>query len=234
MRALPRLMLLSAAISIFALSAAQAQDWADEDYTNKFFGTSLILTSPVQVVNPETGGWWTDSLPQSLLYDSAYMAGMINAWRMQNGSSPLLDPAMFSLAPGYEVPVEGGFEYNIDFPGVRPSEVEMILTTYGGSEALLAGTTASMRPLRMRYFSAYGDQGNNLELDLGVTQLSITPNSSMGSLRSQIEQTLREYYGPTVVFDLYYSQYSNRDGTGGSDISLTIEIPDPNAPPVMY
>jgi hypothetical protein len=213
---------------------ALAEEIADEDYVNHYFGTTLVFTSPGQYVDPAVA-WWGDSLPEMLRYDNGYLAGMINAWRMQNNITPLLEPTGYNIAAGYEMQVEGGYEYNIDFIGIRPSEVELVLQSFGGAEAVMPGTTISWRPLRQRSYSAYSSQpGESLVLDFGPSSVTISPSSNLGSIQKQIEQLLREYYGPTVVFDLYYSQYSNRDGTAGSDISVYVEIPDPNAPMMSY
>jgi hypothetical protein len=225
---------LVSALLMLAAVPAMAQDMADEDYVSKYFGSSLIIFSATQLADPAVG-WWGDKLPESLRYDNGYLAGMINARRIQNGVTPLLEPTGYNIAAGYEMTVDGGFEYNIDFIGIRPSEAELVLTSFGGASAILPGTSTSWRPLRTRNFSTYSyDSTQPLVLNLGVASLTVNPTSGLSSLRGQVEQVLRQHYGPTITFDLYYSQYSYRDGTSGADVSVYAEIPDPNAPAMDY
>ena len=81
----------------------------EEDYVNNYFGVSLWIKT-VEPLEYPSDGWWTDALPQELLYNNAYAAGVINAQRSANGITPLIGPDDYFISPTYDEQVPGGWQ----------------------------------------------------------------------------------------------------------------------------
>jgi hypothetical protein len=221
--------LLTAIFTIAALMTviahpAEAQEMSDADYVDKYFGCQAVFFSTTRLISD--GQYWSDTLPSGLVSDSRYIAGLINAQRMAKDSKPLLDPDSYPVTVGWENPVEGGYEYHIDFNGIRPSEAEVALATFGGPDELAPGATMSFRPLRVGYFykGNYDTPDGPLEFDFGADVFMIDQGTSVDQVWDSLGTFLQGVYGDNVVFDMYVN--SSRDRWGGNyyDVSITVEI----------
>lgn len=214
------------ALALAALLATPAlADMTDDQYVDDYFGTTALLFSPTQLADPNYG-WWGDKLPPQLVSDYGFVIGVVNTLRSGKGVTPLLDPALAQVIAGWEEQVEGGFNYNIDFIDMRPSEVAAVFTALGGIEKFVPGVKLSYRPLLTRsYYFSTMDLKTPLTLTIGQSELSFTPTSAVSEVQAKIAAAFREQYGQDVNFDLYFSQYIHIDGTSGADISIYAEMP---------
>lgn len=218
-------------LCLLALSAtAFAADLSDDDYVTKFFGTTALFTTPHQLANPETE-WWGDKMPQQLTGGAAYIAGLVNARRMDAGITPLLNPQDALVVLIGEDPVEGGFQYSIDFAGMRPSEVQLVVDNLGGTEKLIPGSKLTFRPLNRSSIFLSGKLGDTLKVVIGGEELELAPAMTTEAFHGKVAEVLKRKYGETVVFDLYRDFYINRDSSG-QDISIYIEVPTDLVPPL--
>jgi hypothetical protein len=199
---------------------------SDEDYTARYFGTRALLHTQEQIYNPEEMGWWTDRLPEQLTYDTAYLAGLVNAGRLASGDQHLLDPSEYVVMPGSENFLGSYYEYDISFLDIRPSEVEMIFESLGGLEQILPGATLEFAPLKMRDYYYYSqDPGNNVIIKVGSESLDVSIDMSAHEIHDELVRMFRATYDRELNIDLYYSQQisSYRQGV---DISITVTLLD--------
>jgi len=226
MRRIATCIVIAAAILLPALASALS----DEEYTSKFFGTTAVLKTAKQIVDPNTA-WWGEKMPQQL-NDSSYVLGVVNAHRTA-ANQPLLPVGDESVVMfGSETPVAGGFEYTVDFTGLVPSEVQLVLDTLGGLEKVVPTAALSFRPLNRRsfYVSATSPDGD-IVLPLDGEELHVSMGMSMSDLRDKLQSLLGKRYGPGLKLDIYFSRYSYSDGSSGADFSVYVEIPTDLVPP---
>lgn len=217
------------ALFLLLCSGTVFAELSDEDYTARYFGTKALLHSEEQIYNPDEMGWWTDKLPEQLTYDSAYLAGLVNAGRIARGDQQLLDPNEYVVMPGSENFMGSYYEYDISFLGMRPSEVELIFESLGGLEQILPGATLEFVPLKTRDYYFYSqDPGNNVIIKVGSESLDVSIDMSAHEIHDQLVRMFSAEYDNELNIDLYYSQQisSYRQGV---DISITVTLLDSDA-----
>src|SRR5438046_1393097 len=93
----------SAALAlVFILSTAQAALAAAsaDDYV---FGTSLVLVSPKQLMDPNNAnGWWADLLPTTYNYSVGTLVDAVNAARQARGEKEMVDVKSYPVNIGSE------------------------------------------------------------------------------------------------------------------------------------
>ncbi len=210
-----------------AAYAAVSEDipFADDEYVTNYFGVSLTIFMSQPLEYPAEG-WWTDALPQELMYDGSYAAGVINAQRSANGITPLVNATDYFISPTYDEEVDGGWQYTIEFIGLRPSEIQLLLTTLGGAQKYFPDATLTYMPLLRRGFSTWsdGDTGE-LTVDLNGEAFTVEFGESMASIRERAITLLEEIYGQQPLVDISMGQYSYADGSAGADLSIYVELP---------
>jgi len=222
-------MLIGLLIALAASAPVFAAELSDDDYVTKYFGATALFTTPHQLANPETE-WWGDKLPEQLTNGAAYVAGLVNARRMDSGYKPLLNPQDALVVLMGEDPVEGGFQYSIDFPGLRPSEIQLVVDNMGGVEKLVPGAKLTFRPLNRSSIFLNGKLDETLRVVIAGEELDLPPAMTMEDFHAKVDELLKRKYGEAVVFDLFRDFYINRDASG-QDISIYIEIPTELVPP---
>ena len=199
--------------------------FGDDEYVDNYFGVELTIFSPGQLDYP-SDGWWTDALPQELMYDGAYAAGVINAQRSANGITPLVNSTDYFIAPTYDEEVSGGWQYYIEFTGLRPSEVQLLFNTLGGVEKYFPGATLTYMPLLRRGFSTWKEgDASEVTVDINGTPFTVEFGESMDSIRGRVMDLLEGMYGQEPFVDITMGQYSYADGTAGADLSIYVELP---------
>ncbi len=227
-------------ISLFAillglyLAAPHAQAaWdlggmTDEQYVSDYFGTTLLMVTSSQVVDPNVS-YWTDKLPTEFINSPDYLVGVINAQRLSKNQT-LLDAMSYPIAVGWETPLEDGrFQYHIDFTGIRPSEVEAIVKLLGGEGKILPGASFSIKPLSSGYFYGYATGSSNVTMAMGSQSITVNVAQSIDAVRKQIADILKSRFGKDVNFSLSISQDYNYDnvGTVNANVSLSVNLDGP-------
>jgi hypothetical protein len=214
---------------VILLSALPAQAvWdlggvTDEDYVSNYFGTTLLLITNAPVVDSNTS-YWTELLPSELQLNQEYLVGFINAQRVGKGT-PLLDAASYPIALGWETLLEDGrYQYHIDFTGIRPSEVEALVTLVGGSDKLLPGATLSIKPLSSGYFYGYASGTSIVTFMVGSQELSLDTAQSIAAAREEVAALLLQRFGHAVPFSLSLTQDYNSDGAGSVNASASLSV----------
>ena len=216
------LVLSAAALALPVLS--WGQELEDEDYVKQFFGTTLLLTSE-QPLGDETI-YWTELLPEDLLYGSGFIAGVVNSHRISIDDPNLINSSDEVVLTNWEeLPVDEGFQYSIDFIGLRPSEVELVLGALGGLAEFLPGVSTSYEPLRRRGFSLYAESiGASLELKVGSDSYELDSNLPFNAIREEVEEIMRQQFGDVYVDDISLS-YSIFDGYESVSLYFEAEFP---------
>lgn len=224
-----RRLLLGLMLALAICPQVFAADLSDDDYVGKFFGTTALFTVQKQLANPETE-WWGDKLPAQLMNGAAYLAGLVNAKRMDSNYKPLLNPQDALVIVGWEEKIEGGYQYTIDFAGLRPSEVQMVVDNMGGVEKIIPGAMLSFRPLNRTSYYLSAGLSEPIKLAVAGEELSFDTAMPIETIHAKLSGILKGKFGESVVFDLYRALYINRDSSG-QDITLYIEIPTELVPP---
>ncbi len=219
--------IMTSVLFLLLLLCCQAQaEPADDDYINQFFGTQVQLKTAERPYDYESGGWWADKLPDQLMYDNSYIAGMVNAGRIANGETRLLDSAASIVSIGYEDETADGFMYDISFRGMRPSEVQIVFSALGGVESLLPGASAEFLPLRTADFNYYGSTVEEpITIAVGERSLVLAMDMPASELHATLLDMFSAAYGQAVQIDIYYNQSVSAYGSW-VDLSITAAILD--------
>lgn len=228
--------LFAALLGICLYAPAARADWdlggrSDEQFVTDYFGTTLLMVTSTQLVDPMQG-YWADKLPAQLSSNQDYLVGVINAGRVSK-NQPMLDASTYPIVLGWETALENGkFQYHIDFTGIRPSEVAAVIATLGGESKVLPGATFSVKPLASGYFSGYSTGSTTVSLPIGSQSIDINVAQSIDAVRKQLADMLNKRFGKEVYFSLSITQDYNYDnvGTINSSIYLTINLDGPVAP----
>lgn len=218
-----RIVLATMILALGVFCQAFSQELDDNAYVDNFFGTSAVIFSAKQLVNENQ--WWTDLLPDELVFGSDYVSGLVNAYRITRGEDRLIPPEASVLEPGWEVVVEGGFEYNLDFIGLRPSEVEFVLDALGGIDSFLGNVSVTYRPVTLHYYVVSGESLDSpVEITIGSQVVQIDVTQHINTMLKQLDAVLTQEYGTHEITSIALT-YSIYDGFEAVDLSFDVELP---------
>ncbi len=221
-----RIAIATLLLAIGLVGQAVSQELDDDAYVNEYFGTTVVFFSPEPLVNSEME-WWADLLPEDLLYGSNYVAGLVNAYRMGKGVDQLVPTDASIVMTGWEAEaVDGsGFDYNIDFIGLRPSEVEMIFQALGGMDQYLGELEKSYWPLlRQDYYEYTEALDAPVEIRVGSLVVEIDTSQHISDVLEQLGELFELEYGFHTITGISLS-YSIYDGYESVSLSFSVELP---------
>jgi hypothetical protein len=218
------LWLLCLAPAVALAQGSAEQPFPDEDYVGRYFGVELHIIMQEQIPYGAES-WWADQLPPELL-DSNYAAGVVNAQRSANKIAPLLNTTDYFISPTNEEQVDNGWQYTMEFTGLRPSEIKLLLDTLGGADKVFPGGALTYMPLLARSFNTWSEEpGVPLTLDINGHELTVKYGESLDSIRERASKLFAEVYGQEAMLEITMGQYSYSDGSGGSDFSIYAQLP---------
>ncbi len=199
----------------------RAADLSDEDYVNHYFGTSVIFITGKQLVDPAQN-YWGNLLPQEFMYSQGTLVEIINKARREAGNPVLLKPADYPIAVGMETKREDGrWEYAIDFHNCTPAETQLVLDSVSITGAL-ADCERETRPLCVGFFYAQAQSLSAVDLELGSTTVTLTPDLSLTEMIGKINEALAARFGDTCKADIFLS--ANDAIYGGKAISVNVTV----------
>jgi hypothetical protein len=216
------LSLNSIAIAVASLFALPGLAAAQNDYV---FGTSLVLISPRQLTDPNSG-WWADALPMEYNSAQGTIVKAINAARQARGVTEMIDWKTYPIQLGGENVVNGQYEYNIDFQRMTPEDIEVALAQFP-FEGALSDLQHEIRPLRMGYFNADSMQPGvtTLNLDLLGTRLTFTTSEGFAAARDKVAAVLADKFSGRAKFDMSWNCFTSAQATGDSfNIYITVYL----------
>ena len=213
-----------AAVLLAFPAAAQDNGLPDNDYVTDYFGTTLLIVSSSPLA-ADTTGWWTDELPEDLIYGYGFIAGVINGHRSSMDDPNLISSEDTIVITGWEEEVPGGFQYKIDFLGLRRSEVELLLDALGGIDSILPDEEVSFIPLRNRSFFVFADAiGDPLTVRIGSQFVELDSNMTILEIQDVLSLYLEDEYGDFTMagINLTYSIYNGYESV---DLAFDVELP---------
>lgn len=196
----------------------------EESYVTDYFGTTLTVFMTKTMVD-DPAGWWTEALPEDFTYDQAPLLQIVNAARTGQGQ-PKLDESGWYIIFGYESETDGGWQYDISFYDMRPSEVVLILNEFGGAGELFPDGQFSLLPCLKRDFHAASDSLDDpVELKLGEKLYSFDGRTPVDELYEEVSAAFLDAYGQEAIFDLYIYSFANQDGSNGAQLDAYAELP---------
>jgi hypothetical protein len=211
----------------FAAQADETEPYIpldDESYVVDYFGTQLIVFMTERMIADDTE-WWPDKLPEDLLYDQPAMIELVNAQRAETGT-PLLDPEGWYIESGWEEETDGGWQYDISFYGMRPSEVMLLLTEFGGADTLFPGGQFSYLPCMRRMFnSRIAGLNQDYVFVLAEQEYRFDPHKGIDELHTDVKQAFAEAYGQDVSVDLSVYGYMEDGGDLDLEMMASAELP---------
>lgn len=223
------LMLLLPLIPGLAFAAQAEPDgpyipFDDESYVTEYFGTQLVVFMTDRLIASDDD-WWPDELPEDLLYDQYSMVELVNEQRSQSGAL-LLDPDGWYIETGWEEETDGGWQYDINFYGMRPSEVQMLLDEFGGATTLFPDGQISYMPCLRRMFDArISSLDEDYVLVLAETEYRFDPRKGIDVLHAEVRQAFAEAYGEDVTVDLSVYGYMEHGGDLDMELMASAELP---------
>ena len=220
MRKLHATLLLLALLGTFAFTAL-ADELADQDYVDSYFGTSVVFITGNQLVDPMQG-YWGNLLPQEFMYSQGTLIKIINDVRQAAGNGDLLKPADYPIGVGAETKLEDGrWEYSIEFRGCTPSESQLVLDSVTLS-GVLADCEREFRPLCVGYFYADAQNLGSIDLVMQDATATLTPDMTLADMLSEIKAVLQAKYGDNCQADIYIS--ANDAITGGKAMYVNVTV----------
>ena len=199
---------------------ASASELSDEDYVTRYFGTSVVFITAKQLVDARQG-YWGEKLPQEFMYSQGVLIERINEARRQAGRTDLLNPAEYPIGAGMEFKRDDGrWEYNIDFRGCRPSEVQVVLDSVEFT-GMLSDCEMEIRPLCVGYLAASSKGLSSVELKLSKVTVTLTPDMTMKEMLAVVKDAINEQYGDNNKADIYISL---NDTVTGGDQSFYVNV----------
>jgi len=223
------LMLLLLLVPYLAFAAQEEPEgpytpFDDETYVTEYFGTQLVVFMTERLIASDED-WWPDKLPEELLYDQSAMVALVNDQRASR-DAPLLDPDGWYIETGWEEETDGGWQYDVNFYGMRPSEVEMLLDEFGGAAALFPGGQFSFMPCRRRMFdSRVSSLDDDYVLLLAEEEYRFNPRQGIDELHAEVTQAFMKAYGQDVTVDLSVYGYMEHGGSLDMELMATAELP---------
>jgi hypothetical protein len=214
---------IAAALTIASQLAAVPAHAAEADMY--VFGTSLVLTSPRQLTDPNTG-WWAELLPMEYSYASGSIVKAVNAARAARGVKEMIDYKLYPVSIGGETAVDGGYEYNIDFQRMTPDDVAAVQAQFP-LQGVLGDLKTELRPLRIGYFNTDNMQsgGTTLTLDMLGQKLVFSDSDSFASARDKVANAVAAYFGDRAKIDFSYSRTTGAAaGMESASIYVTIYL----------
>ena len=194
----------------------------DEQYVVDWFGTDLVVFSTTSIADE---GWIGEILPEEFTYDTSYLIGLVNAFRLQQDYEPLLDPDTY-FSFDYEYETDGGYESHLRFPGLRPSEVMLLFKSYGGTSEFFGEGQLSYMPLLTRDFYADNEDAMApLVLDIDGVEVTIDAGSTINEIEAVISDGFEQRYDQEVMLSIYYNVSTYSDGYNYASLSVTAELP---------
>jgi hypothetical protein len=213
----------SAAVLLLAAVLFTAGPASAEEADMYVFGTKLVLTSPRQLMDPNSG-WWADLLPTEYSYSIGSIVAAVNAAREARGVTEKIDVKTYPISIGGETPVSGGYEYNIDFARMTPADVDVVLAQFPLT-GKLSDLPRDIRPIGIGYFYANTTEPNGtLALALAGSNVSIDAGHSFNTVHDMIAQVLQQRFGDRAKFDLSLNRYSSAMGTSSFDVNVTVYL----------
>ncbi|MBN2081476.1 hypothetical protein JW859_04620 [bacterium] len=223
-----RMLVISVAL-LMMWGTAFAQDepyipFEENTYTDNYFGTQLVVFT-TQRLTKDDSEWWTDRLPPRLFSDQESLYELVNAAR-EGTDRRLLDPLQWYIESGWEGETDGGWEYELNFFDMRPSEVMLIVEELGGIENLIPGGQISLMPCLHRSFYASSAGFDELfTLILSDNEYHFSPQMDITELSDEVGDAFLDAYGQEVIFDLSRYSYLYRDGTLTLSMDVYAELP---------
>lgn len=210
-------------LALLAMTAVMARP-ADADEADMYvFGTKFVLTSPRQLVDPNTG-WWADLLPTEYSYSIGTIVSAVNEARKARGVSEMIDVKTYPVSVGGEMPAGKDYEYNIDFMRMTPEDVQVVLEKFPLT-GKLSDLPHELRPIGVGYFYANTTQpGGSLALDLAGQKLAISPDASFTSVQQMVADALAARFAGRAKFDLSLNRYTAATGTNSFDVNVTVYL----------
>ncbi|MCB1186109.1 hypothetical protein KDL29_02990 [bacterium] len=218
--------ILASTLFILLLLAGSAMaQMSDDDYVDHYFGTQLLITMQERPYNYDAGEWWGQSLPMQLTdYDNSYLAGVVNAGRIAKGDENLVNDPNSVLLLGYEIETEGGYQYDISFRGIRPSEVKILLKALSMPDSVLAGAKVEYMPLMTTTFGYYGSMEEEPQMiTIGDMSFPLELDMAASGLHDTFVEMFRKSLGKEVMIDIYYGQSLGQYGNS-CDLTVTATI----------
>jgi len=221
------LLLLFAPCLAFAAQAEVTEPYIpleDDSYVTDYFGTQLVVFMTERMIADDTE-WWPDKLPEDLLYDQPAMIELVNERRAEAGV-PLLDPEGWYIESGWEEETDGGWQYDISFYGMRPSEAMLLLNEFGGADTLFPGGQFSYLPCRHCIFnSRIAGLAQDYVLMLAEKEYRFDPHKGIEELHAEVKQAFAEAYGQDVAVDLSIYGYMEDGGSLDLELMASAELP---------
>jgi hypothetical protein len=187
------------------------------------FGTRLVLTSPRQLADPNSG-WWAEILPMEYNYAPGTLIKAVNTARAARGMQEMVAYKDYPIQLGGETPVGNGFEYNIDFMHMSPEDVNVILAQFPLT-GVLSDLKTEMRPVGIGYYYANSTEpGGSIKLSLPGQALQISADDSFVSVQKMVADALAARFAGRAKFDLSLSRYTAALGTSSFDVNVTVYL----------
>jgi hypothetical protein len=216
-----RILALLCILSLMAgmIQPAVADSEADPAYV---FGTTLVLHSTRQLADPNKT-WWGDLLPMEYRFSIGSIVDAVNKARALRGQTVMVDVTTYPINVGGEFSVDGGWEYTIDFQKMFPQDVEVVLEKFPLT-GVFADLKRDVRPVRVGYFWANNQLGEEVKLELPGFDLVVSPDEGFGVVRERIAELLTAQFAGRAKFDLSMNRYSAASGYQSFDVSITVYL----------
>jgi len=196
----------------------------DGSYVVDYFGTQLVVFMTERMIADDTE-WWPDRLPEDLLYEQPAMIELVNEHRASTGV-PLLDPEGWYIESGWEEETDGGWQYDISFYAMRPSEVMLLLEEFGGASTLFPGGQFSYLPCRHCMFnSRIAGLNQDYVLMLAEKEYRFDARKGIDELHAEVKAAFAEAYGQDVTVDLSVYGYMEDGGDLDLELMASAELP---------
>lgn len=218
--------LLAALLALSVCANAAPPERKDGNY---IFGTSLIIHTSKQV-GDNNMNYWSNSLPLEYMYSAYEIVKKVNAAREARGVSDRVDVTRYPIGVGMESPVDDGFDYNIDFAGMSPEDVEVVLAAFPLTGAF-SDSRLSLKPVNQGYYYGNSTDGETAVMSIPGGSLSFSIQQSGAEMEQLAADQVKAVFGETASYDFSWSVYKPVNGPRNLSVNLTVYL-DPSQVPV--
>jgi hypothetical protein len=211
-----------ACLCLAALSlSARAADIERKD-GNFIFGTSLILHTSKQV-GDNNMNYWSNLLPLEYMYSTYEIVKVVNAARAQRGISEQVDVKRYPIQVGMENVLADGYEYNIDFAGMSPEDVAVVVEAFPFTGPF-SDARLRVQPVNTGYYYGNSLDGESLTMDLPGGSLSFNLSQSGSQIEALVAEKVKAIFGEGASYDFSWSVYKPVNGMRNLNANLTVYL----------
>jgi hypothetical protein len=194
-------------------------------YVTDYFGTRMEVTMEQPLPYDQETGYWSEALPEEMLFGYEHIIRDINASRAGSGL-PQIDALSFPVQTWSEEEVDLGWRYTIKFAEMTPDEAIMFMDALGGADTLFPDAFFEFYPVLEHTFNAYSESYEMpFKLNFGSYQYTFDNELLIDEYMDEIKSAMLDAYGQEPELDVYYGCSLTRLGDVFYNLTITATLP---------